>query len=65
MTARYFGKGTYFARKIVSWEISWRTNQYIEEGRRVCLSKTKSWFNDEGVQLAVREWVSGASEAGK
>ena len=37
-------------------------NRNIEEGRKGCYSKTKSWLNDEGVQLAVREWLAGATE---
>ena len=34
----------------------------IGEGRKGCYSKTESWLNDEGVQLAVREWLAGATE---
>lgn len=30
-----------------------------EEG---CFAKTRPWFNDEGVLLAAREWISGAGE---
>lgn len=46
----------------MSWEITWKKDRIIEVGRRRTWMKTSSWFNDEGVQLAVREWVSGASE---
>jgi hypothetical protein len=34
----------------------------IEEGRKGCYAKSRSWLNDEGVQLAVRKWLSGAKE---
>jgi len=60
--ARCFNRGWYFARKIVSWEISWVQERTIEEGRRGCFAKVRSWLNDEGVQLAVCEWISGAGE---
>ena len=60
--ARSHGRGSYFARKIIAWECSWLRSRDIEEGRKGCCSKTKSWLNDEGVQLAVREWLAGATE---
>jgi hypothetical protein len=53
--ARVHGRGLYFARKIIAWERSWLNSREIEEGRRGCYTKTRSWLNDEGVQLAVRE----------
>lgn len=62
LVARCFGKGVYFSRKVISWEIEWIKEQSIEEGKRGCFSKTRSWFNDEGVQLAVREWLAGKSK---
>ena len=34
----------------------------IEEGKRGCFSKIRSWLNDEGVQLAVRKWISGSGK---
>ena len=61
--ARCYEKGLYFSRKIVTWELQWIREGKIEEGRQGCFTKTRSWFNDEGVQLAVRQWVSGAGEA--
>ena len=30
--------------------------------KRGCYAKTSSWFNDEGVQMAVREWYAVAGE---
>ena len=60
--ARSHGRGLYFARKIIAWERSWLRSRAIEEGRKRCYSKTKSWLNDEGVQLTVREWLAGAAE---
>jgi len=60
--ARTFGKGVYFSRKLVTWENEWMRGGLIEVGKRGCFAKTKSWFNDEGVQLAVREWIAGKSK---
>jgi len=40
IVARCFGKGVYFARKVVSWEIEWIGNRSISEGRRGCFVKT-------------------------
>jgi len=60
--ARFFGKGIYFARKIITWERQWKANRKIEMGKRGCFVKTRSWLSDEGVQLHVREWLAGAKE---
>lgn len=60
--ARCFGRGLYFARKIISYELVFLNSQKIDEGKRGCHSKTRSWFNDEGVLLAAREWISSAGE---
>jgi hypothetical protein len=60
--ARTFGRGVYFARKLVTWENEWMKGGRIEEGKKGCFVKTKSWFNDEGVQLAVWEWIAGKSK---
>ena len=60
--ARSHDRGLHFARKIIAWERSWLRSRDIEEGRKGCYSKSKSWLNDEGVQLAVREWLAGAAE---
>ncbi|KAA8907993.1 hypothetical protein FN846DRAFT_1021166 [Sphaerosporella brunnea] len=62
--ARCFGKGIYFARRIVSWEREWLEDGAIPEGKRGCYTKTKSWFKDEGVEQAVREWLLGRSGEG-
>jgi len=63
VVARCFGKGLYFAQKLVTWELQWILEGKIEEGRRGCYAKTRSWFNDEGVQIAVREWLAGMGES--
>ena len=34
------------------------TKRCSEEGKQGCHTKSYSWFNDEGVQLAVRECIS-------
>src|SRR3978361_110198 len=60
--ARHYGRGLYLAQKIVTWERQWLEHEEIEEGRQGCFAKTRSWFDDEGVQLAVRDWISGAGD---
>ncbi|RPA99438.1 hypothetical protein L873DRAFT_1789591 [Choiromyces venosus 120613-1] len=60
--ARCFNCGWYFARKVVSWEITWIKSRYISEGWQGCFGKTSSWLEDEGVQLAVREWIASIGE---
>lgn len=60
--SRSYGKGIYFARKLVEWEGTWIRDREIPEGVQGCYAKTSSWFNDEGVQMAVREWCAGAGE---
>ena len=61
--ARAFNKGLYFARRVVEWEGLWIRERNIPEGRQGCFAKVFSWFNDEGVQIAVREWCAGAGES--
>jgi hypothetical protein len=61
--ARCFGRGRYFARKIVTWERTWIKERVIAEGRKGCYTKTRSWLDDEGVQLAVREWLAGTKDS--
>ena len=56
--AECYGRGTYVARKIITWEIQWMTNRAIEEEKQGCHTKFHSWFNNERVQLAVRECIS-------
>lgn len=63
LAANAFGKGRYFAKKIISWENTWRTVGVIPEGKRGCHTKSHSWFNDEEVQLAVREYLNGPEAA--
>ena len=60
--SRSYSKGMYFARRLVEWEGAWIRGRMIPEGTRGCYAKTSSWFNDEGVQMAVREWCTGAGE---
>ena len=55
--ARCLGKGTYFARSLITWEIEWIKMRSISEGRRGCIVKVKSWLHDEGVLLTVQEWI--------
>jgi hypothetical protein len=60
--ARYHGHGTYFARKIVKWELQFLKGEEVAHGKKGCHAKTRSWFNDEGVLLAAREYIAGAGE---
>ena len=57
--ARRFGKGSYFARRLITWETELITTRSISEGRRGCFAKVKSWLCDEGVFLAMQEWIRG------
>ena len=61
--SRSFNKGVYFSRKLVEWEGTCIRHRLIPEGKQGCHAKTSSWFNDEGVQIAVREWCAGAGES--
>ena len=61
--ARCFNRGKWFAEKLISWEISWIKHRTIPKGKQGCFQKVKSWLADEGVELAVREYLSGAGES--
>src|SRR5690606_19096500 len=43
IVARCCGRGLYFARKVISWEIEWRKYRTINEGQKGCHAKTYSW----------------------
>lgn len=58
--AECYGRGSYVSEKIVTWERQWIRTRGIEEGKQGCHTKYQSWFNDEGVQLAVRECISSS-----
>jgi len=62
IVSRTFNRETYCACKIVTWEISWLKNGFIEEGRQGCFAKTRCLFNNAGVMLFVPEWISGVGE---
>ena len=40
----------------------WRNERLIPDGRQEHFAKVSSWFNDEKVQLAVREYLAQARE---
>jgi hypothetical protein len=61
--ARCFNRGRWFAERLVSWELSWKKDRTIPTGKQGCFQKVKSWLTDEGVELAVREYLSGAGES--
>jgi len=49
LVALCYGRGIYFARKLVTWECMYLKDGKIPESRRGCFPKTQSWFNDEGI----------------
>ena len=61
--ARGFNRGKYFARRIIEWEGIWIRERYIPEGKQGCFAKSFSWYNDEGVQIAVREWCASTGDS--
>ena len=50
------------ADKIITWKRMWISERRIPEGMQGKKKKIVSWLNDEGVQLAVREYMAGAGE---
>ena len=60
--AQSFNRGKYFAGSVVAWERMWIRGEGIPEGKRGCHTKLSSLFNDEEVQLFVREFVSTKKE---
>jgi len=62
LVACCYGRGIYFAWKLVTWECMYLKDGNIPESRRGCFAKTQSWFNDEGIQLAAREWIAQSGE---
>jgi hypothetical protein len=56
--AKCCGRGQYMARKIIHWEREWMDHRRIPEGNQGCFVKSSSWFNDEGVEAAVREYIA-------
>ena len=61
-TAQSFNRGKYFAESLVTWERMWIHGKGIPEGRTGCHTKISSLFNDEEVQLFVREFISTKKE---
>ena len=62
IVAGCFGRGACFAERIVAWERTWRAEREIQESRQGLHPKVMSWFHDEGVMLAVREYLAGAKD---
>ena len=61
-TAQSFNRGKYFAESLVTCERMWIHGKGIPEGRTGCHTKISSLFNDEEVQLFVRELISTKKE---
>ena len=51
-------RGCEVARRIREWEIGWIENRHIPPGHRGKNSRLASWLDDEGVELAVRNYIS-------
>ncbi|KAF8458748.1 hypothetical protein BDZ91DRAFT_800171 [Kalaharituber pfeilii] len=60
--AEAFSRGENTARRIHIWEKSWITSRYIKVGMRGKYAKVSSWLNDEGVLLAIREYITSVGE---
>ena len=60
--AACFSHGACFAKRIVTWERTWRAEREIAESRQGLHAKVMSWFDDEDVMLAVREYLAGAKD---
>ncbi len=60
--AECFGKGGYLAQKIVTWERQWVTPYCIANRNQGCHTKSHFQFNDEGIQLSVREHISSSGK---
>ena len=61
-TAQSFNRGKYVSESLVTWEQMWIHGKGIPEGRTGCHTKISSLFNDEEVQLFVREFISTKKE---
>ena len=60
--AQSFNRGKYFSECLVTWERMWIRGEGIPMGRQGCHTKLSSLFNDEEVQLFVREFISSKKE---
>ena len=60
--AQSFNRGKYFSESLVTWERMYLRGEGIPEGRRGCHTKLSSLFNDEEVQLFVKDFVSSKKE---
>jgi hypothetical protein len=56
--AKCCGRGQYMARKIINWEREWMDHRNISVRNQGCFVKSSSWFDDEGVEVAVREYIA-------
>ena len=65
ITVNTFNRGKWVAKKIVLCEISWRKNKTIPDGKQGRFARLNSLFNDENIQLAVREYLSQTEEGTK
>ncbi|KAF8471749.1 hypothetical protein BDZ91DRAFT_473229 [Kalaharituber pfeilii] len=63
MTANSFDRGTKMARHLRQWERSWLISRSIPQGFQGLRNSRFTWLDDEGVQLAVREYIANVGEA--
>ena len=57
-----FNRGKYFSESLVTWERMWIRGEGIPEGRAGCHTKLSSLFDDEEVQLFVKDFISSKRE---
>ncbi|RPB21874.1 hypothetical protein L211DRAFT_888332 [Terfezia boudieri ATCC MYA-4762] len=60
--AESFGRATSTAKCLRSWERSWISSRYIKVGLKGKNKSAYSWLEDEGVLLAMREYIASVGE---
>lgn len=58
--ARGHGRGKYLSAMVLKWERQWINTRKIDDDERGRKNALRSWLNDEGTMLAVREYIAQA-----
>lgn len=62
--ANCHGRGMHTARKLIRWERDWVEKRIIEQGRQGGGDgRIITWFEDEGVLIAAREYIAQVGES--
>jgi len=62
--ANCHGRGMHTARKLIGWERDWVAKRIIERGRQGGGDgRIITWFEDEGVLIAAREYIAEVGES--